>query len=70
MIPAGLEHLGEEELLAQLMGLQGFDTSKGVGVADNKFGDGKGGVRKNQVRKHRQYMNRKDGFNRPLDRIK
>ncbi len=70
MVPAGLEHLGEEELLAQLMGLQGFDSSKGQEVPDNKYGAAKGGVRKNQVRKHRQYMNRKDGFNRPLDRIK
>ena len=70
MVPAGLEHLSEEELLAQLMGLQGFDSSKGQEVSDNKHGAGRGAVRKNQVRKHRQYMNRKDGFNRPLDKIK
>jgi len=70
MVPAGLEHLSEEDLLAQLMGLQGFDSSKGTAVADNKYGAGRGAVRANQVRKHRQYMNRKDGFNRPLDKIK
>ena len=70
MVPAGLEHLSEEELLAQLMGLQGFDSSKGQEVPDNTVGAARGAVRKNQVRKHRQYMNRKDGFNRPLDKIK
>lgn len=70
MVPAGMEKMPEEELLAQLMGMQSFGSSKGQGVDDNKYGDARGGMRKNQVRKYRQYMNRKGGFNRSLDKIK
>ena len=36
-------------------------------VAGNATGDAAGAVHKVVKRKYRQYMNRKGGFNRPLD---
>lgn len=47
------------------MGFGGFGTTKGKKVEGNI-----GGMAKvNKPRKYRQYMNRKGGFNRPLDYI-
>ena len=33
------------------------------------LGAARGGVKKNQNRQYRQYMNRRGGFNRPLEKI-
>jgi U4/U6.U5 tri-snRNP-associated protein 3 len=48
------------------MGLSGFGSTKGKHVEGNQ--EGKVNVKK--VRTWRQYMNRRGGFNRPLDKIK
>lgn len=51
-----------------MMGLpvQGFGTTKGKHVEGNQ--EGAANVKK--MRTWRQYMNRRGGFNRPLDKIK
>ena len=59
------ETAADAELMA-MMGLpMGFDTTQGkdVGDARTKLE----AVKKKEVRKYRQYMNRRGGFNRPLD---
>lgn len=58
----------EAEDMLKLMGMGGFGTSKGKKVKCNKqkVADGKNVPIE---RKYRQYMNRKGGFNRPLDYI-
>jgi len=48
------------------MGLGGFGSTKGKHVEGNQ--EGATDVKK--VRTWRQYMNRRGGFNRPLDKIK
>ncbi|WFD30657.1 hypothetical protein MSPP1_001678 [Malassezia sp. CBS 17886] len=53
------------EQIAQMMGFDNFGSSKGQPVEDNL--DGYAEVRKE--RSWRQYMNRKGGFNRPLDKV-
>ncbi|KAJ1675368.1 hypothetical protein EV182_001409, partial [Spiromyces aspiralis] len=60
----------DEEAIKKLMGFSGFGTTKacklldvGVHVSGNDVGEAN--VKKQ--RKYRQYMNRKGGFNRPLD---
>lgn len=50
-----------------LMGFGGFDSTKGKVVEDNMQGAAHGGIRKESKREYRQYMNRRGGFNRPLD---
>ena len=45
------------------MGFGSFDTTKNKKVKGNDVGD----VNILHKRKYRQYMNRKGGFNRPLD---
>nr|CAD7397899.1 unnamed protein product [Timema poppensis] len=52
----------EQEMMKQ-MGFCNFDTTKGKRVAGNEVGN----VHVILKRKYRQYMNRKGGFNRPLD---
>ncbi|KAF8326066.1 u4/U6.U5 small nuclear ribonucleoprotein 27 kDa protein-like protein [Cantharellus anzutake] len=49
-----------------LMGFSGFDTTKLKHVEGNQDGSAK----VNKQRTWRQYMNRRGGFNRPLDKIK
>ncbi|KAF8590590.1 hypothetical protein K439DRAFT_1651218 [Ramaria rubella] len=49
-----------------LMGFGGFDTTKGKPVQGNQ----EGAVDIKKQRTWRQYMNRRGGFNRPLDKIK
>ena len=44
-----------------------FDNNLFQPVAGNATGDAAGAVHKVVKRKYRQYMNRKGGFNRPLD---
>lgn len=55
--------------MAVLMGFDGFATTKGKVVDDNQNSAARGGVRKNKERRYRQYMNRRGGFNRPLDKV-
>jgi U4/U6.U5 tri-snRNP-associated protein 3 len=62
--PADLEGKSpEEQEMLKVMGFCGFDTTKGKKVDDNVEGE----VHLVLKRKYRQYMNRKGGFNRPLD---
>ncbi|KZT67765.1 hypothetical protein DAEQUDRAFT_379949 [Daedalea quercina L-15889] len=49
-----------------MMGLSGFGSTKGKHVEGNQ----EGGVQVKKMRTWRQYMNRRGGFNRPLDKIK
>ncbi|XP_038220992.1 U4/U6.U5 small nuclear ribonucleoprotein 27 kDa protein [Zerene cesonia] len=62
--PADLEgKTPEEQEMLKVMGFCGFDTTKGKKVDGNVEGE----VHVVLKRKYRQYMNRKGGFNRPLD---
>ncbi|CAK9291855.1 unnamed protein product [Gordionus sp. m RMFG-2023] len=59
--------LAEQEEMKKLLGFASFDTSKGKHVEGNvEFGECSNIIKK---RKYRQYMNRKGGFNRPLDYV-
>jgi len=60
------ENGDEEARMTALMGFQGFDSTKGKHVEGNQSGSAK----LNKPRTWRQYMNRRGGFNRPLDKIK
>jgi U4/U6.U5 tri-snRNP-associated protein 3 len=66
--PAQLEGKSPEEIeMMKIMGFGGFDTTKGKHVEDgsaNAYA-----VNIQQKRKYRQYMNRKGGFNKPLDPV-
>ncbi|KYQ49929.1 U4/U6.U5 small nuclear ribonucleoprotein 27 kDa protein [Trachymyrmex zeteki] len=53
----------EEQEMMRIMGFCDFDTTKGKKVDGNDVG----AVHVILKRKYRQYMNRKGGFNRPLD---
>lgn len=53
-----------------LMGFGGFDSTKGKPVDDNAHGAAAGATRHESKRDYRQYMNRRGGFNRPLDQAK
>lgn len=55
----------EQELMAKLMGFSSFDSTKGKMVPGNQVGS----VHVVRKRRYRQYMNRKGGFNRPLDKV-
>ena len=56
----------EEEInMMKLMGIDGFGSTKGEKVKGNNAG----AVHNVVKRKYRQYMNRKGGFNRPLDYV-
>mmetsp|Transcript_901 Transcript_901/g.1754 ORF Transcript_901/g.1754 Transcript_901/m.1754 type:complete len:172 (+) Transcript_901:86-601(+) len=59
----------EQRQMMQMMGFGGFGTTKGKSVGDNQTSAAKGAASKNKGRKYRQYMNRKGGFNRPLDKM-
>ena len=56
----------EEIEMMKLMGFGGFDSTKGKKVPGNDHNHGSNIQNK---RKYRQYMNRRGGFNRPLDFI-
>jgi U4/U6.U5 tri-snRNP-associated protein 3 len=56
---------GCEEDMAHMMGFSSFDTTKNKHVDGNAQGE----TKLNRPRKYRQYMNRRGGFNRPLDYI-
>jgi U4/U6.U5 tri-snRNP-associated protein 3 len=53
----------DEIEMMKMMGFCSFDTTKGKQVTDKD----PGAVHVILKRKYRQYMNRKGGFNRPLD---
>nr|ODN91629.1 hypothetical protein L204_05615 [Cryptococcus depauperatus CBS 7855] len=55
-----------EAQMAALMGFGGFSTTKKKGVEHNA----EGGINVHKQRTWRQYMNRRGGFNRPLDKVK
>jgi len=61
------DHMPSEDDLMKIMGFGNFDTTKGKPVAGNNAGTAAAQVM--HKRKYRQYMNRKGGFNRPLDFI-
>ena len=66
-IPMDGEVTQEAIDMIQMMGFSGFDTTKGK---DHKDGSVKAHAASTQVkRKYRQYMNRRGGFNRPLDKV-
>lgn len=67
---AALEGLDPEEQIKRLMGFGGFGSTKGKAVEDNQTGASKGAAAKGKARVYRQYMNRRGGFNRALDKIK
>ncbi|KAI0093869.1 hypothetical protein BDY19DRAFT_281043 [Irpex rosettiformis] len=56
----------DDAAMMAMMGLTGFGTTKGKRVEGNQ--EGSANVKK--IRTWRQYMNRRGGFNRPLDKIK
>ncbi len=56
----------EEIEMMKIMGFGNFETTKGKPIEGNDTNYGTAIVNK---RKYRQYMNRKGGFNRPLDFI-
>lgn len=56
----------DEEAMMATMGLSGFGSTKGKHVEGNQ----EGSVNIKKIRTWRQYMNRRGGFNRPLDKIK
>jgi len=65
-----LEGMDEDEQMMKLLGFSGnFASTKGAHVKDNSNTAARGAVSKNKARKYRQYMNRKGGFNRPLDKM-
>ncbi|XP_045189631.1 U4/U6.U5 small nuclear ribonucleoprotein 27 kDa protein-like [Mercenaria mercenaria] len=55
----------DEQELMRVMGFSGFDTTKDKQVVGNDFYS----ANICKKRRYRQYMNRKGGFNRPLDFI-
>jgi len=57
---------GDDADMMAMMGMSGFGSTKGKQVEGNQ----EGGVKIKNVRTWRQYMNRRGGFNRPLDKIK
>jgi len=56
----------EDAAMMAMMGVTGFGTTKGKHVSGNQ----EGSVNIKKERTWRQYMNRRGGFNRPLDKIK
>lgn len=56
----------DEEAMMAAMGLSSFGSTKGKHVEGNQ----EGSVNVKKIRTWRQYMNRRGGFNRPLDKIK
>jgi len=56
----------DDATMMALMGLSNFGSTKGQSVVGNQ----EGAVNIKKIRTWRQYMNRRGGFNRPLDKIK
>jgi len=64
--PMDAEDEDAEAAMMAMMGFGGFDSTKGKPVQGNQ----EGSVDIKKPRTWRQYMNRRGGFNRPLDKIK
>lgn len=56
----------EDKEMSKLLGFSNFDSTKGKQVPGNNQ---IGAVHVVKKRRYRQYMNRKGGFNRPLDKV-
>ncbi|ETW86009.1 hypothetical protein HETIRDRAFT_308660 [Heterobasidion irregulare TC 32-1] len=56
----------DDSAMMAMMGLSGFGSTKGKQIGGNQ--EGTADIKK--MRTWRQYMNRRGGFNRPLDRVK
>lgn len=56
----------DEQAMMAMMGFGGFGTTHGKEVRGNQ----EGAADVHKQRTWRQYMNRRGGFNRPLDKIK
>ncbi|KAG9285823.1 hypothetical protein G9A89_013248 [Geosiphon pyriformis] len=54
-----------EQAMTSLIGIAGFSTTKGTKVSGNEYS----AVNIKKQRQYRQYMNRRGGFNRPLDKV-
>jgi len=62
-----MDAVGDDDAaIAEMMGFGGFGSTKGKAVEGNQHG----AVDIKKQRTWRQYMNRRGGFNRPLDKIK
>jgi U4/U6.U5 tri-snRNP-associated protein 3 len=61
---ADMDDIVDSDMM-QLMGFSNFDSTKNKHVDGNVQGEAK----LNRPRKYRQYMNRRGGFNRPLDYV-
>lgn len=59
-------HNEDEEAMMKMMGFSNFDSTKGKHVA-GACNMSSASVKK--ANKYRQYMNRRGGFNRPLDYV-
>ena len=57
----------EAKMMAEMMGFSAFDSTAGKDVGDPRCK--MEAVKKKAQRKYRQYMNRRGGFNRPLDEV-
>ncbi|CAE8652760.1 unnamed protein product, partial [Polarella glacialis] len=53
----------EDQMLSKMMGFSAFDSSKSKDHSSSDLSD----VKRATKRQYRQYMNRRGGFNRPLD---
>jgi len=60
------EEMDDDAGMMAMMGMSGFGTTKGKHIDGNQ----EGGLSVKKQRTWRQYMNRRGGFNRPLDKIK
>nr|CAB3266435.1 U4/U6.U5 small nuclear ribonucleoprotein 27 kDa protein-like [Phallusia mammillata] len=64
VMPLSAEDMTDEDkIMQQLMGFGNFDSTKGKKVEKNDTY----AINRKVERKYRQYMNRKGGFNRPLE---
>ena len=61
------EQDAESMAMMQMMGFSAFDSTAGKSVDDPRCK--MEAVKKKGTRKYRQYMNRKGGFNRPLEKV-
>jgi U4/U6.U5 tri-snRNP-associated protein 3 len=59
----------QTRLMQQMLGFGDFGSTKNTAVSTNQTTAATGVAAKNKARKYRQYMNRKNGFNRPLEKM-
>ena len=64
------EESDDEKMMEAFFGIRQFGSTKNTKVVSNHTSAAMGTVAKHlKPRKYRQYMNRKNGFNRPLDNV-